>query len=114
MTDPTTAIDTTRLRELLRVASNFRSQSMRTAALGVLRKEAAKALPALLDQIAAQAAEIKRVRAELERELVSLAEGWDFNAENTEPSTEYADRIDALRECASALRAVLSKREGGR
>lgn len=64
MTDPITPATIARLRELLRVASNFSSQSMRTAALGVLRNEAAKALPALLDQLASQAAEIERVRAE--------------------------------------------------
>lgn len=64
MSDLITPDEIARLRERLRVASDFRGQSMRTAAIGVLRKEAAKALPALLDQIAAQAAEIERVRAE--------------------------------------------------
>lgn len=49
----------------------------------------------------------------LEREIAGLAVGWDFDAETSEPSSEYSDRIDALRECAASLRAVLAKLEVG-
>lgn len=59
MTDPIPS-DSAKLREPLRMASSFSSQSMRTAAIGVLRKEAANALSAILDQLDDQAAEIEK------------------------------------------------------
>lgn len=137
MTDPTTAIDTTRLRELLRTASSFRSQSMRTAALGVLRKEAANAIPVLLDQLAAQAAEIERVREErstLEHELTATALAHCQRADKADARVaelkvllreirdSYHDNRaggwpgagDVFADAICRIDAALSKREGGR
>lgn len=95
MTDPTTAIDTTRLRELLRTASSFRSQSMRTAALGVLRKEAARNLPALLDQLTAQA----EIADKLNREIDDIQDQWkaERNATKARLAAQAAE-IERVRE----------------